>query len=182
VRHDPASDATSFVIVGRIRRPHGVRGDTQVELHTDSPDAVLAPGRTVMVGTTRGDVASNSVEARVSSTAPFKGGLLVHFDGIETLEAAERWRDRYLLVPRKDLREPGLDEIYVHELVGLTVEGPNAAPLGRVDAFYDLPQGLMLEIRRGERTYILPYREQFVRQLDRERRTLIVELPEGFLE
>ena len=73
--------------VGRVRRPHGVRGELVVEALTDEPDAILAPGRRVFQGTHEGELwldprARTPRELTVTGLRPFKEGWLVTFDSI----------------------------------------------------------------------------------------------------
>jgi 16S rRNA processing protein RimM len=166
-----------------VRRPHGVRGELIVEPLTNSPEVVLAPGRQLVPGDRRGEATpEGESRLRIERTSPFKDGLIVRFAGIDTLEAAERWRDHYLVLPAAELPPRGRDEVYLHELVGLRVETALGQVLGVVDSFYELPQGLMLEVRDGPRTFLVPYREEFVRRVELERELLVVDLPPGFID
>jgi 16S rRNA processing protein RimM len=159
-----------------------MRGGLAVELLTDSPDVVFAAGRRVIGGTTKGDVLPHRVELHVRSASPFKDGLLVEFSELSDREGAERWRDRFLLLPADEVPPAGPDEIFLHELVGLRVRTATGEDLGVVETFYDLAQGLTLEVRRDEGTFLLPYRPEFVRQVDSAERLLTVELPLGFFD
>ena len=177
---DTPVSASRYVIVGRVRKPHGVRGDLVVEPVTSDPGAVLAPGRRVFGGTRTGDTTPDMKELHVNYASAFQGVLIMHFAEIGDYETAELWRDRFLLLPQEELAPPGGDEIYLHDLIGLSVQSSSGEPLGSVIAFYELRQGLMLEIERDGGTYMLPYRDEFIDHIDRERRTLVVALPEGF--
>ena len=86
-------------MIGRVRRAHGIRGELVVETLTDAPDAIFAPGRRVFAGTREGDLSPDRRELRVLRSSPFKGGLIVAFEGIDDRTTAEQWRDRHLLVP-----------------------------------------------------------------------------------
>src|SRR5947208_14049085 len=92
--------ASDFVIVGRVRKAHGIRGELVVEPITDTPDTVFAPGRRVFAGTVRGDVTPDRKELHVARTSRFKGGFIVGFREIVDRTTAELWRNRYFLVPR----------------------------------------------------------------------------------
>src|SRR6185312_314391 len=104
-----------LVIVGRVRKAHGIRGDLVVEPITDEPDAVFAPGRRVFAGTVTGEPAKDRRELHVTAASEFKGGLIVHFDEISDRTAAETWRERYFLLPADELTPLGDDEVYIHE-------------------------------------------------------------------
>ncbi|HEX4470148.1 MAG TPA: hypothetical protein VH080_11465, partial [Gemmatimonadaceae bacterium] len=72
-------DHEEFIIVGRVRKAHGIRGELVVEPITDAPDMIFAPGRRVLAGTARGDLAPGARELHVEKTSPFKEGLIVSF-------------------------------------------------------------------------------------------------------
>jgi 16S rRNA processing protein RimM len=179
---DAAAGGPRFVIVGRIRRPHGLEGALAVEPLTDAPDVVLAPGRRLLAGTSQGDLAPGGAELHVTASDPLNDGVVLYVAEVQDRDGAERWRGRYLLVPADELPQRSSDEVYLHELVGLRVEKTNGDHIGVVDGYYDLPQGLILEVRDGERTFLLPYRDQFVRQVNVGAQVMVVDVPEGLLE
>src|SRR5215213_5144158 len=141
-----------LIIVGRVRKAHGIRGELVVEPITDEPDAVFASGRRVIAGTASGDPAKDRRELHILSSKPFKGGLIVHFEGIVDRTGAELWRDRFLLVPADELEPLGEDQVYVHELRGMRVELESGEHVGTVRDTYELPQGLTLDVQRDNGT------------------------------
>jgi 16S rRNA processing protein RimM len=170
-----------LIIVGRVRKAHGIRGDLVVEPITDEPDAVFAPGRRVIAGTASGDPSKDRRELHVTASSPFKGGLIVHLAEVTDRDAAEQWRDRFFLVPADELQPLGDDEVYVHELPGMRVELESGDAVGTVVATYELPQGLMLDVQRGEKTVLIPY-DRVVTHLDRSARLLRIDPPDGLLD
>jgi 16S rRNA processing protein RimM len=170
-----------LIIVGRVRKAHGIRGDLVVEPITDEPDAVFAPGRRVLAGTATGDRAKNGQELHILSASPFKGGLIVHFDGLDDRTEAELWRDRYLLLPSDELTPLGDDEVYVHELPGMRVELESGEIVGTVLDTYELPQGLTLDVQRERGTVMIPY-DRIVTSVDRDARVITIDPPEGLLD
>lgn len=188
----PAGDISSpkaeYAIVGRVRHAHGVRGELVVEAMTDEPGAIFAPGRRVFQGTHEGtlylDPVSRASRAlTVTGLRPFKEGWLVTFDSITDRTESERWNGRHLLVPLDELSEPDEGEVFAHELIGMMiVDAESGDDLGEVVEFYDLPQGLLLEFRRGEGTARIPFIDEFVEDVDREGRRIVVRPPVGLLE
>jgi 16S rRNA processing protein RimM len=172
-----------YAIVGRVRNAHGIRGELVVEAITDAPDAVFASGRRLFAGTVTGDLAPGAPALTVQRARPFKGGWIVAFAEIADRTAAELWRERYILARLTELPPPAADEVYYHELVGMRVERPGGDALGEVVGLYELPQGLMLEVRpAGRPTVILPYRPEVVLAVDLARRVLTADPPEGLLD
>ena len=177
-----ASSAGEFFIVGRARRAHGLRGELAVELITDVPDAVFASGARVFAGTTTGDLVPERTELHVEQATPFKSGMIVRFREISDRTEAERWRDRYFLVPATELPPPREDQVYIHELIDMRVVLRSGDEIGRVIDVYELPQGLTLDVQRENGTVMLPFSERVVTHLDRQARVITVDPPEGMLD
>ena len=176
----------AFIIVGRVRKAHGIRGEVVVEVITDAPDAVFASGHRVIAGTAAGDVSPSRQELHVRSVRSFNEGLLVGFDELPERNAAELWRGRYLLLPADELPPPHEDEVYLHDLIGMRVALSDGQPVGTVEELYELPQGLALDVRRTEprdgETVLLLYDDQTIASVDKEQRVIVVTPPEGLLE
>jgi len=163
-----------------------------VELLTDEPDAIFAPGRRVFAGTVDGDLARDPADRRnpeskqalvVEEVKPFKDGLIVKFDLLADRTAAEPWRQRYLLVPAEELTPPGENEVFVHELVGMRVVDTEGAPIGDVIGFYELPQGLALEVRTPDKgDLLLPYRSEAIVEVDRTTRVITANATTGLFD
>jgi 16S rRNA processing protein RimM len=190
-----------YVLVGRIRKAHGIRGEVVIEPFTDEPAAVFAAGRRVFVGTADGELAPGAPVLHIERVRPpgGSGGWIVKAAGIETRNDAERWRDRWLLLPRTELPEPEEGEVYLDDLVGLEVieqgaegkgegEGDDATsgagrPLGTVGEVYELPQGIILDVVRDGRTVVcLPFSDDVVKELDVEAKRVVVVVPPGLLD
>ncbi len=176
-------NAPELIIVGRLRKAHGIRGTLVVQPITDAPADVFAAGRCLFVGTAHGDPDPDGGRLTVESARPQPdGSVLVDFAGIDDRTEAERWRGRYLLAMSDTLRAPGEGEAYVHELVGMRVELPSGEVLGDVRHVLELPQGLALDIRLGARAALLPFVDQFVRRVDRQARCIVATPPDGLFE
>lgn len=172
-------------VVGRIRRAHGIKGEVVVALQTDAPDAIFAPGARVFVGTPDGDPAPDPKtgvvrELIVRGARDFQDGLLVTFEGFADRTEAEKWRGRTLLVPMDELDEPADGELWAHELPGMRVVSPAGAPIGEVSGYYELPQGLVLEIATARGPRDVPFNDAFVVAFDRDTRVITLDA-EGLL-
>lgn len=169
-------------MVGRVRRAHGIRGELVVEALTDAPDAIFAAGRRVFAGTPEGAVRDGEV-LRILHASPFKGGWIVAFEGINDRSAAEKWRDRTLLLPESEVEPPADNELFVHDLVGMRVVRLTSEDIGEVTEVFELPQGLVIEVRRANaKPVLLPFNEQTVTRVDAERRVIHVDPIEGLIE
>jgi 16S rRNA processing protein RimM len=168
------------LVVGRLRKPHGLKGDCTLFPLTGEPETVFAPGRSVwLVGLDGETVAGPLVIERSRS---YHRQWLVKFEGADGRDALEPWRGLFLAVPAEQLTPLEEGEVYLHDLAGFSVRLPDETPLGLVSAVYELPAGIMIEVQGPKREFLLPYKKAFVQRVDREARRLVVTPPEGLIE
>jgi 16S rRNA processing protein RimM len=175
-----AGDA--LAIVGLIRNAQGIRGEVVVESLTDAPDAVFASGRRVFVGDANGNAKDRDETLTVEAIRPFKGGFMIKFDSVADRNEAELLRGRYLLAPFEELDVLGDDEVYLHDLIGMKVELTSGQSIGEVTAYYELPQGLTLDVKTSKGSVLVPYRPEVVDRTDTEARTVVVKADVGMFD
>jgi 16S rRNA processing protein RimM len=179
-----------YAIVGLIRKAQGIRGEVVIEPLTDKPDVVFATGSRVFAGTSDGDLAivrdvkgeAETPTLTVSGSKPFKKGLIVQFQELQDRDSADLWRGRYLLAPFSELPPLQEDEVYLHDLIGMTVVGMTGERLGAVTTFYELPQGIMLDVQSARGSVLIPYRPEIVVRTDIQGRAIVINDTLGFLD
>jgi len=179
-----------YAIVGLIRKAQGIRGEVVVEPLTDKPDVIFASGSRVFAGTPSGDLAPvrdvRGVEElptlTVSDSKPFKKGLIVKFEELGDRDSADLWRGRYLLAPFSELPPLDEDQVYLHDLVGMRAVSTSGAELGTVTTFYELPQGLVLDIKTQRGSVLVPYRPEVIVRTDLEARNVVINERLGFMD
>jgi 16S rRNA processing protein RimM len=179
-----------YAIVGLIRKAQGIRGEVVVEPFTDKPDVIFASGSRVFAGTRSGEPAvvhdvkgaEEIPTLTISASRPFKKGLCVQFEELQDRDSAELWRGRYLLAPFAELPPLQEDQVYLHDLIGMKVLSTSGEELGTVTTFYELPQGLMLDVATRRGSALVPYRPEVVIRTDLEARTILVNDTLGFMD
>jgi 16S rRNA processing protein RimM len=179
-----------YAIVGLIRKAQGIRGEVVIEPLTDKPDVVFASGSRVFAGNSSGDQAVvRDVKGEdmiptltVAASKPFKKVLLVRFEELADRDSAELWRGRYLLAPFDELPPLQEDQVYLHDLIGMRAVSPSGEELGTVTTFYELPQGLMLDIETPRGSVLFPYRPELVVRTDLEARTILINDTLGLID
>jgi len=179
-----------YAIVGLIRNAQGIRGEVVVEPLTDKPDVVFASGSRVFAGDAKGNLSvgravhgeGETPTLTIEAAKPFKKGLIVQFEELRDRDSAELWRGRYLLAPFAELPPPEEDEVYLHDLIGMKVEGRAGEPLGEVTTFYELPHGVLLDVKTAKGSALVPYRPEIVVRTDVENRTVVVDESLGLFE
>ena len=170
--HDPDT-----VVVGRIGRPHGVRGEVTVDVRTDDPELRFVPGAVLRTDPAdRGPV--TITRAHWHGTT-----LLLGLEGVDSREAAEAVRNTELLVDVADLPElEDPDSFYDHQLVGLTARLADGSALGEVAAVRHDAQELLV-VRRPEAGQLLvPFVAAIVPTVDIAGGFVVIDPPEGLLD
>lgn len=174
-----AGDAR-YLAVGRLRKPHGLKGEFAVFPLTADAEDVFAAGRTLVRLALGGDVLGEPVV--IERSRPFHREWLLKFKGVDQRETLESWRGQFLGAPADQLKPPAEDEVYVHELEGFGVRQEDGTALGLVSGLFELPSGLTLEVQGPKREFLLPFKKEFVVEVKREQRQLVVRIPEGLLD
>lgn len=171
-----------LLLVGRIRKPHGVRGELFVWVETDRPDVVFRPGRTLLLGGAPGSGEPGG-RLTVERARPFKDGYLLKAREHATRdEALEALRGRELFIRRSDAAPLAEDEVFYHELIGMRVVA-HGRPVGTVRDVYETPGADLLAVdREGGGELLVPFARALVRHIDREQRVVELDPPEGLLE
>lgn len=178
----PAGDP-EFVVVGRVGRPHGVRGQVFVRSLTDRPEGTFSPGTTLLpadAGGSRPDPGGPALA--VAASRPYRDGFLLRFEGIGDRDQADGLRGRYLLRPFSETEPLAEGEVFHHQLVGLAVVTPDGRSVGRVREVYDLRPTVLLEVAGGEGKHLIPFTGEFLVALSLEEGTLVIDPPEGLLD
>ena len=133
------------VIVGRIGRPHGIRGDVVVGVRTDEPDLRFAVGATLGAGSNSdGTPDSGRPELKVAGRRWHSGQLLVAFEGVADRDAAIELGGTWLSVDSAELPPAGPDEFRDHELIGLSVRTVAGEVVGVVSDVLHYGQDLLV--------------------------------------
>ena len=170
------------MIVGEIRKPHGIKGECYVKPATDDVAGVYAPGREFRVGDSQGRIEEYELRLSMQAARSFKGGLIVRFEGVEDRNAAEPLRGRTLLLAADDVRPLEAGEYFLHDLGGLAVRTTSGEAVGRVVEVYEGGPSHFLGVDDGERERLIPFTKQVVREVDLEAGFIVIEPIPGLLD
>lgn len=166
------------VVVARVGRALGVKGDVLVDVLTDEPERRLAPGIDVFV------MGSDRV-LRIESDRPHGGRLCLHFAGIDDRTAAESLTGLMLESERGDHERPeDPDEYYDDALVGLEVVTEAGERVGAVTEVLHLPGQDVLAVRAAPeaREILVPFVAEIVPQVDLDSGRVVIRPPAGLLD
>ncbi|MCX4094098.1 ribosome maturation factor RimM [Nocardia sp. alder85J] len=171
------------LVVGRVAKSHGVRGELVVEVRTDEPELRFAPGITLRGRLPR---AKATQPYTIESARDHSGRLLVYLHGVSDRTAADALRGMLFVVDSAELppsADP--DEYYDHELEGLTVRllGDDTV-VGTVTEVLHSAAGELLSVRAADdgREILIPFVTAIVPTVSIADRLIVVDPPEGLLE
>ncbi|MFH8385606.1 ribosome maturation factor RimM [Kitasatospora sp. NPDC018058] len=166
------------LVVGKIGRAHGIRGDVSVEVRTDEPELRLGPGAVLLT-----DPASAG-PLTVESGRVHSGRLLLRFAGVKDRNAAEALRGT-LLISEVDPEERPDDpeEYYDHQLIGLDVVLLDGTLVGELTEVVHLPYQDLLTVTKADGTEVLvPFVSQIVPTIDLENQRVVITPPAGLID
>lgn len=169
------------VVVARIGKPHALRGEVTVQLHTDDPESRFLPG---VVFETRAEPGSGVPrQLTLATTRVHRGIWLLGFEGIPDRTGAESLRNTRLLLSEETVAEDEDEGWYEEDLVGLTARTPDDAVIGEVIALELGAAQDRLVLRRPDGEEILvPFVEAIVPEVDPEAGRIVVDAPPGLLD
>ena len=171
----PADDR---VLVGEILRPHGLRGEVKVAVHSDIEER-FAVGKTLILVAPNGD----AEPVRIGGFRWSQGVGLMLLEGWEGRDRAEALRGHRLEIDRHQVPEAPEGSYYYFDLVGCRCLDRQLGVLGEVEDLLEDGGGLLMSIRRAEGTVLLvPFVDAFLGEIDLEAKVIQVDLPAGLVE
>lgn len=153
------------IVIGVVVAPHGVRGTVRV----------TGTGRHLREGV---EPLVDGRRTRINRVRPTPKGFLVDLEGVTGRAEAAALKNKELLLDRRELDEPGEDEYYAEDLVGLQVVNHAGDGVGTVREVFETPahEVLVVEAGSGEEWY-LPFTHEHVSDVDIAARRLVARPP-----
>ncbi|MFF9395128.1 ribosome maturation factor RimM [Streptomyces griseoluteus] len=166
------------LVVARIGRAHGIKGEVTVEVRTDEPESRLAPG--AVLATDPASVGPLTIATgRVHS-----GRLLLRFEGVGDRTGAEALRNTLLIadVDPEEMPEDE-DEYYDHQLIDLDVVTEDGTEVGRITEISHLPsQDLFIVERPDGSEVLIPFVAEIVSEIDLDEQRAVITPPPGLID
>lgn len=175
---DPA--APKFLAIARITRPQGRRGEVAAEILTGFPDRFQSLEEVLLL---TGSEPPRT--RRLEKAWPHKGRIILKFQGVDTIDEAERLRDHQVVIPREERVPAPPHHHYVYELVGCRVlehTRESSKELGTVEGLERTGGVDLLKVKTPEGELLIPFAEAICRKIDITARVIEVELPEDLAD
>lgn len=166
------------LVVARVGRAHGIKGEVTVEVRTDEPELRLGPGAVLLT-----DPASAG-PLTIETGRVHSGRLLLRFAGVHDRSGAEALRNTLLIAevdPDDKPEDP--DEYYDHQLMDLDVVTVDGTEIGRITEISHLPSQDLFVVERPDGTEVLiPFVEEIVTEIDLEEQRAVIDPPPGLID
>ncbi len=168
------------LVVGRVGRPHGLRGEVTVEVRTDDPDQRFVAGSSLAT------VPDDRGPLTIAGSRWHSGRLLVQFEGYADRDSADTLRGTMLAIDSDEvapLDDP--EEYYDHDLIGLTVITVSGEQVGAVADVLHHGQDLLVIDGAGPRSgaeILVPFVAALVPQVDVAAGRLVIDPPPGLID
>ncbi|WP_328470015.1 ribosome maturation factor RimM [Streptomyces sp. NBC_00448] len=166
------------LVVGRIGRAHGIKGEVSVEVRTDEPELRLAPGAVLAT-----DPAATG-PLTIATGRVHSGRLMLRFEGVSDRNGAEALRGTMLIAevdPEQTPEDP--EEFYDHQLIDLDVVTVDGREVGRITEVSHLPyQDLLVVARTGGGEVLVPFVMEIVPEIDLDAQRAVIDPPPGLLD
>jgi 16S rRNA processing protein RimM len=170
---DPAGDC---ILLGKITRPHGIRGEVKVHPYSGQPENFLGYRQILVSSEGQGERIPYSVEhIRVQGSQ-----AVLQLAGCDSRTKAEALAGREVWLRRGDLPKPGEDEYYLADLEGKVAVSADGLSLGRITGIMDTPAHAILIVTGRGPEYLIPVHRGVVASVDEEQ--VVLRVPPGLLE
>ncbi|HUH96142.1 MAG TPA: ribosome maturation factor RimM [Anaerolineales bacterium] len=171
----PANGEPVYLMVGYLRRAHGVHGELVMEVHTDFPER-LKPQTGVFVG-------MHHQPMTIAAVRKHREGLLIKLNGLDTPEDAARYRNQLVYVTAADRPPLPKGRFYYHELIGFDVVNEQENLIGELTEIMQTGANEVYVVKRPDASEVLlPVIPSVVLDIDAERRLIRVHLLPGLLD
>ena len=184
------SGNAAFITIARVAKVQGRVGEVAAELHTDFPERFEQ--RRILYGWTAGS--DQRRELHLEEYWPHKGGMVFKFEGVDSIEEAEKLLGLEIQIPATERAELDEGAFYVSELLGCLVVEVGVA-IGGAEIGSERNIGTVVDVNFGAGTapllivnsesgqeFMIPFVESFTRKLDVKAKRIEMQLPEGMLE
>ncbi|HEV2324739.1 MAG TPA: ribosome maturation factor RimM [Terracidiphilus sp.] len=172
-----------WVWLARIRRPQGRKGEVLADILTDFPEKFSERKHLWLIPETG---SASPREVGLINYWPHKGGLVLHFAGVDSISSAEALTGLMVAIPQSERAPLSENETYVSDLVGcalIDVAGGAAVQVGVIEDVDRSAGPVPLLVVHGAKGEVLvPFAKEYLRKINLEKKRVEMALPEGLVD
>jgi 16S rRNA processing protein RimM len=186
-----SGSVTDWVWLARVRKPQGRKGEVFAEILTDFPEKFAerkrlwllaeagAPSKLCLGG-------NETKEVELINHWLHKGGIVLHFAGIDSISAAETLAGLIVAIPRSERATLAGDEVHIADLIGCTVIDVAVDPPAPIGAIENVDRTAgpvpLLIVKSAKGEVLVPFAKSYLRKVDIENQRVEMALPEGLVD
>jgi 16S rRNA processing protein RimM len=174
-----SSEQIPFLLLGRVLRPHGIRGELRLEVLTAYPERIVR-GKRLYIGPDPQNPESATVYT-VTKSRKHQHFLILQLDEISDRNEAELMRDLYVMVPPEEAVPLEEGEFYLYQLIGLTVHTDDDELLGELTEVIETGANDVYIVQGPRGEVLLPAIDECILDIDFDNQTMTVHLLDGLL-
>ena len=163
--------------LGKIARKHSFRGEVVIALDTDEPE-LYAELDAVFIDMGR-DLLPFFIE---KSLLQKENQLRVKFEGIDSERDANTLLKHDAYLPLNLLPKLTGNKFYYHEVIGFTINDIRHGDIGKITGIIDSTAQPLFEVKKGTNELLIPMIDEFIKKVDRDTKTIVVETPDGLID
>ena len=185
-----------WVWLARVKRTQGRRGEVFADILTDFPEKFAERRRLWLLGGTRGSAGDVLLGGPVQAEARevelvhhwlHKGGIVLHFAGVDSISAAEELAGLVVAIPREERAQLSADEIYIGDLIGcvlVDVAGAGPVTVGEIEDVDRSAGPVAILVVRGRSAdeILIPFVKDYLHRVDLDAKRVEMALPEGLVD
>ncbi|MGV8025077.1 MAG: ribosome maturation factor RimM [Anaerolineaceae bacterium] len=166
----PKKGEPLFLSIGKIRKPHGVRGELLVEVLTEFPERIK-PEKKVFIG-------ENKIEQQIETVRFQNDALLIKFKGIQDRDEAGLLRNELIFIQAANLPKLAENEYYYHDLLNMQVKTEEGELLGSVNDILETGANEVLVVTQEGKEYLFPFIKQVIVAVNKEDNVILIKKQE----
>jgi 16S rRNA processing protein RimM len=183
--------SAGWVWLARVKRTQGRKGEVFAEILTDFPEKFAERRRLWLL---REDAFAHKIEAGANPREAelrhhwlHKGGVVLHFAGLDSISAAEELAGMIVAIPREERMPLSGDEVYIGDLIGCTlvdVAGVESVTVGEIEDVDRSAGPVAILVVRGKSAeeILIPFAKEYLRRVDLDAKRVEMALPEGLAD
>lgn len=164
-----------WIVIGRVLKPHGLKGEIKVHLLTDYPER-FEKGKRVTLKDIE-PLPYLILDSRIEGDFAF-----LKLERIESIEDTAGLLGKEFIISADQLIQPGEDSYYPFQIIGLDVFTEENQHIGILSEIYMNPNQSIYEIKSGKKEHLIPATKNFIKKIDLVGKKIIVHVIEGMLE
>ena len=166
-----------FFYLGKVLKTHGNKGQVMVLLDVDDPEEYESLESVYL------DLQGERIPFFIGSLElKHNRKAVVKFDDFDTIEDAESLQGLEMYLPVTSLPALKGNQFYFHEIIGYRVVDEHHGDIGIIEDILEMPHQSLFQSRHGEKEILVPVVDDIIRKVDRKKKQVMIEAPEGLIE